>query len=182
MTPPLPDKRYAVLLADPPWTFQTYSDKGKGRSAERHYPCMSRLELRTTPVGSIASRSCVLLLWTTMPMLEQALSLMEWWGFEYKTVAFTWVKIKDGKPQIGTGYWTRANAELCLLGTRGHPRRIAKDVSQIILAPRREHSRKPGEAYSRIDRLLGTDGPRIELFARPPHPQGWDVWGLDAQP
>ncbi len=79
---------------------------------------------------------------------------------------------------MGTGYWTRSNAELCLLGARGAPKRQAKDVRQLIVAPRREHSRKPDEAIESIERLVA--GPYLELFARPPHRPGWDVWGVEA--
>ena len=103
--------------------------------------------------------------------------VMDAWGFTFKTVAFVWVKQcrKSDSIFTGMGYWTRANAEICLLATRGHPKRAARDVKQVILSHIEEHSKKPDEARRRIEALMG-DVPRIELFARQVTP-GWDVWG-----
>lgn len=97
-------------------------------------------------------------------------------GFNYKTVAFTWAKqTKDAKGwSIGLGYWTRCNPEQCLLFTRGNPRRRSASVRQLVVAPRREHSRKPDEIYDRIETLI--DGPYVELFARQRR-EGWSSWG-----
>jgi N6-adenosine-specific RNA methylase IME4 len=172
---PLP-QRYAVILADPPWTFATYSRKGKGRSAEAHYDCMSFADIKALPVADWAAPDCALFLWVTDPSLPQALEVLSAWGFTYKTVAFTWVKTtKDGTGfPIGCGYWTRANPEQCLLATRGRLQRLSRAVPQLILAPRREHSRKPDEVYGRIEALVS--GPFLELFARAPR-AGWDGWG-----
>jgi N6-adenosine-specific RNA methylase IME4 len=118
---------------------------------------------------------CALFMWAIDPMLPQALDVIQAWGFKYKTVAFTWAKInKSGKDPIGGGYWTRANPEMCLLATRGKPKRLNADVRQLIMAPRREHSRKPDEIYGRIERLVA--GPYLEMFARQTRP-GWDSWG-----
>ena len=102
------------------------------------------------------------------------------WGFTYKSVAFVWVKLNRKASTLftGMGYWTRANAEICLLATRGHPKRANAGVHQVILSHIEEHSKKPEEARSRIVRLMG-DVPRIELFARSRAP-GWDVWGNEA--
>jgi N6-adenosine-specific RNA methylase IME4 len=179
----LPKGKYAVVLADPPWRFTVWSDKG-ARCAENHYPTMTQGEIEALRVADLAARDCALFLWSTMPTLPSAFSVIEAWGFQYKTCAFTWVKTTlDGtRPRNGQGYWTRANAELCLLATRGSPRRINADVSSVILEPRREHSRKPDEVAARIERLVA--GPYIELFAR--HPRlGWHAWGnqvVDANP
>lgn len=178
----LPEGPYSLILADPPWSFTTYSEKGKGRSPENHYPVLDLEAICALPVGDIAAADSVLLLWVTMPNLLDGLSVMASWGFIYKTVAFTWAKVNEaGKPAFGLGYYTRANAELCLLGTsfKGLSRQH-KDVSSLILAPRREHSRKPDEQYARIERLFG-NVPRIELFARQ-RVAGWDAWGLDVDP
>jgi N6-adenosine-specific RNA methylase IME4 len=186
--------KYGAILADPPWTLKTYSEKGKGRSAEQHYGCMKWSEIAQLPEPyEVASDDCVMFLWTTDPMLPKAIELMGEWGFTYKTVAFTWVKLHkkpswgygaygmiQNDPDVGCdwftgmGYWTRSNPEMCLLGTRGKPKRIHKDVRQLIVAPRREHSRKPDEIYERIERLV--EGPYLELFARQERP-GWDSWG-----
>ena len=117
------------------------------------------------PVADLAAPDCCLFLWATNPMLPQALDVMASWGFAYKTVAFCWAKrTKHGKWHIGTGYWTRANAELCLFGTRGKPKRLSRAVRMLVEAPVREHSRKPDEVRRRIEELV--PGPYLELFAR----------------
>jgi N6-adenosine-specific RNA methylase IME4 len=171
---------YGVLLADPPWQFATYSHKGKGRSAEAHYDCMTLDSIKALPVSEWAAPDCALFLWVTDPSLPQALEVIEAWGFAYKTVAFTWVKTtKDGTGfPIGCGYWTRANPEQCLLATRGNPQRLSRSVRQLILSPRREHSRKPDEVYQRIEALV--PGPYLELFARAQR-AGWDACGHEVE-
>jgi N6-adenosine-specific RNA methylase IME4 len=178
--------QYRVIYADPPWTFATYSRKGKGRSAEAWYDCMSLAEIRALPVADWAAADCVLLLWVTDPLLPTAFEVIRDWGFTYKTVGFYWAKLQkladsaiysDRSFFTGLGFWTRSNPELCLLATRGHPHRRRADVRKLIVSPRREHSRKPDEAYARIEALC--EGPYLELFARSPHP-GWDVWGAEA--
>ena len=158
-------QHYGVILTDPPWNFATYSRKGKGRSAEAHYDCMSLADINGLPVDDWAAPDCALFLWVTDPSLPQALEVMTAWGFVYKTVTFTWAKTtKDGAGfPIGCGYWTRANPEQCLLATRGRPQRISRSVRQLILAPRRTHSQKPEEAYTRIEALV--PGPYLEMFA-----------------
>jgi N6-adenosine-specific RNA methylase IME4 len=181
--------RYRVIYADPPWRFATYSDKGKGRSAEAHYDCLSLDDIKSFPVATWAAPNAVLLLWATDPLLPRALEVIHAWGFAYKTVGFYWVKLNKSVERrlsrdwpllaerdffTGLGFWTRANPELCLLATRGQPRRSAGDVAKLLLAPRREHSRKPEETYARIERLL--PGPYLELFARQRRP-GWDGLG-----
>jgi N6-adenosine-specific RNA methylase IME4 len=110
-------------------------------------------------------------MWAVASHLERATDLALAWGFSYKTTAFVWVK-----PSIGMGYWTRKQTEICLLFTRGKPRRVNAGVSELIEAPRREHSRKPDEQYERIERLVA--GPYLELFARQRR-LGWDAWGLE---
>jgi len=191
--PPQADQ-YRVIYADPPWRFATYSDKGKGRSAEAHYDCLTVDQIKAIPVRQWAADDAVLLLWATDPLLPRALEVIAAWGFTYKTVGFYWVKLNKSvagrlAPDLfggngpllterdfftGLGFWTRANPEPCLLATRGQPKRRAGDVPKLLLAPRREHSRKPEEAYRRIERLL--PGPYLELFARQSRP-GWDGFG-----
>jgi N6-adenosine-specific RNA methylase IME4 len=181
-----PPNRYRVIYADPPWTFATYSRKGKGRSAEAYYDCMSLNAITALPVADWAAEDCVLLLWVTDPLLPTAFEVIRAWGFTYKTVGFYWAKLNKRAPAAsyggadfftGLGFWTRANPELCLLATRGHPRRRRADVKKLIVAPRREHSRKPDAAYERIEALC--EGPYLELFARSTRP-GWDSWGAEA--
>ena len=175
-----------MIYADPPWTFATYSRKGKGRSAEAYYDCMSLDDIKALPVADWAADDCVLLLWTTDPLLPTAFDVIRAWGFTYKTVGFYWAKLNKPAPGLiyddasfftGLGFWTRANPELCLLATRGHPKRRRADVRKLIVSPRREHSRKPDEAYERIEALC--DGPYLEMFARSSRP-GWDRWGAES--
>jgi N6-adenosine-specific RNA methylase IME4 len=178
-----PPKHYKVIYADPPWTFATYSRKGKGRSAEAYYDCMSLADIKALPVAEWAADDCVLLLWTTDPLLEKAFEVIRAWGFTYKTVGFYWAKLKKGDPSptgqasffTGLGFWTRANPETCLLATRGKPHRRAANVNKLVVSPRREHSRKPEEVYERIETLC--EGPYLEMFARFSRP-GWDYWGV----
>jgi N6-adenosine-specific RNA methylase IME4 len=168
---------YNIIYADPPWTFETFSDKGKGRSAEQHYKCMDINDIYTMPVYDLANKDAVLFLWATFPMLELAMSTLQRWGFDYKTIAFVWVKQNKVRNSFftGMGYWTRANAEIVLLGTKGHPKRVSKSVHQLIVAKRGEHSAKPAIVRDRIVELCG-NLPRIELFARQNVP-GWAAWG-----
>lgn len=171
-------KKYTVLYADPPWR---YRNKPNGRSPESHYPTMKTEDICALPVQALAAEDCALFLWVTMPMIFEAQKVLDAWGFRYKTVAFVWVKQNRKGSGIfwGTGYWTRANAELCLLATKGHPQRRAKNIRQVIISPVEEHSKKPEEARRRIEALLG-EVPRLELFARRPSP-GWDVWGNEVE-
>ena len=174
-------KKYKVILADPPWAFRAWSNKGMGRSAEQHYPTMGLEDIKALPVSDLAAGDCVLFLWATFPMLKEALEVIDTWGFTYKTVAFTWVKENRKSPGLfwGLGYWTRANAEVCLLATRGSPKRQSAAVHQVILSPVERHSKKPDEVQERIVTLMG-DVSRVELFARQETP-GWDVWGNEVE-
>ena len=201
-TPPLPVGEYRVIYADPSWNFRTYSKKNQTRAAENHYPIMTLEDIKALPVSEVAHpEGSALFLWVTDPMLRQGLEVMEAWGYEYRTVAFTWVKtnrlpkrkknltgrflmfwddiLYDAKTFfMGMGYWTRGNPEMCLLGVRGKsPKRKNKNVRQLVVAPRREHSRKPDEVYDRIESLL--DGPYLEMFARTRRNDGWTVWGAE---
>lgn len=198
----LPQGHYGVIYADPPWRFKTYSPKGRGRCPdgpspralqrqnrpERHYPTMTMDDIAALPVGELGARDSVLLLWAPDPFLPAALQIGEGWGFTYKTVGFYWAKLRRAGSRrhllheepdhklfpMGTGYWTRANPEQCLLFTKGSPKRLATDVRKLVIAPRREHSRKPDEILQRIERLAA--GPYLELFARTQR-NGWDSWG-----
>ena len=171
---------YQVIYADPPWQYDNafQNDPAFGGVTYRQ---MSTPAICEVPVRQIADKNCALFLWVTMPMLQHGFRVMEAWGFEYVTCAFTWVKQNSSSFGIysGLGHWTNANAELCLLGRMGKLERRASDVKQIMLAPVLEHSRKPPEIRERIVRLLG-DIPKIELFARRKY-QGWDVWGDEVE-
>ncbi len=172
------DKKYSIIYVDPPWRFETYSRKGQDRSAEKHYPTMSKTDIQKLPVSRISAKGSVLFLWATAPCLIEALELIGAWGFTYKTVGFTWLKQcrKSDKWFTGLGYYTRANAEYCLLATKGKIlERKSHAVSSVIVSHLEEHSKKPNEVRERIVQLFG-DIPRIELFARQTV-AGWDCWG-----
>lgn len=178
--PGLPRASYGAILADPPWSFRTYSgdDVTAHRTEEDHYAVMSVEDICRLPVNILAAKDCVLFLWAVDATLDRAFEVGRAWGFKYKTRAFEWLKTtNDGsRYRIGMGYWTRKQTESCLLFTRGKPSRLNADVRQVIEAPIREHSRKPDETYNRIERLVS--GPYVELFARHYQP-GWDGWGDD---
>jgi len=163
------NKKYNIIYADPPWKY--------GRDISKHYPTIPIQEIYNFPIDKLADKNCALFLWVTYPILPEALETVKKWGFRYVTTAFTWIKTNknNGKPFFGLGNWTRANAEICVLGFRGKLKRKSNKVSQVILSPLREHSRKPDEIRDKIVELLG-DIPRIELFARQSM-QGWDCWG-----
>ena len=176
-------RKYQIIYADPPWSYNVASKKGTSRGvAERYYPTMKLEDIKKLPIGELTDNG-VLFLWATYPNLPQALEVIKSWGFIYKTVAFTWIKIypKSKNPIMGCGFWTRANAEICLLATKGkgYPRRINKGIQQVIIEPKREHSQKPEIARERILQLMG-NLPRIELFARQ-KTEGWDVWGNEVK-
>lgn len=167
-------KPYQIIYADPPWH---YDQKGVEGAAEKQYPTMSLEDICKLPVGGISAKDSILFLWATFPQLPAALKVISAWGFKYKTVAFVWLK-KNRKADswyFGLGFWTRGNAEVCLLATRGHPKRKSNKVHQFIISPIEGHSKKPDIARDKIVELAG-DVPRIELFARQTTP-GWDAWG-----
>ena len=178
-------KRYGIIYADPPWRFKSYSMKQEAEAGEAwgrakegsHYDVMNTQAICDLPVADIADTNSVLFLWATFPKLPDALQVMEAWGFQYKTVGYTWVKQNPSGNGLhfGMGYWTRQNAEIVLLGTRGKPKRVSAGVSSVVLTPRGRHSAKPVEVRDRILQLMG-DIPRIELFARETAP-GWDCIG-----
>ena len=174
------NKKYNIIYADPPWQFKVWSKKGNGRSAEVHYHTMQKEDIQNIKdvIDKIADKACVLFLWVTAPCLLEGIELIKAWGFTYKTIAFTWIKQNKKSDSLfwGMGYYTRANAELCLLATRGKTlKRISKSVHSVVLSKIREHSKKPDEVRERIVVLFGNI-PRIELFARQQTP-GWDCWG-----
>lgn len=175
------EKKYSVIYADPPWAFTAWSDKAR-RHVSKHYSTMTIQEIMDLPVQELADDNAVLLMWATFPNLPLALATIEAWGFTYKTCAFTWVKLNKKSPGLfwGMGYYTRSNAEICLLATKGKPlERHSHKVHSVIVSPVEEHSKKPNETRERIVELFG-DLPRIELFARQ-HADGWDCWGNETE-
>jgi len=177
---PLPNKKYGIIYADPPWTFKNYNNEKSNSNADHHYPCMSMEDIAKIPVQDIADRDCILFMWCTDPLLNKQIPIIESWGFTYKTVGFHWVKTNKDKSKnlyaIGTGYWTRANNEICILATKGKISRVkGSNVHRLVVADRERHSKKPAIIRDKIVELCG-DLPRIELFARQ-RVEGWDCWG-----
>lgn len=170
--------RYNIIYADPPWQYRQKRVLG---AAEHHYKTMNLQEICALPVSDIADENCVLFLWATFPQIEAALRVITAWGFTYKTLAFLWLKQnKSGVGWfLGLGFWTRGNAEICLLATKGKPKCKSHSVRQFLISPVRRHSQKPDEARVKILELMG-DVPRVELFARQ-KTMGWDTWGNEVQ-
>ena len=172
-------RKYSIIYADPPWRYKVWSrDTGLGRSADSHYSTMEKQDIEALPINEISNKDSVLFLWVTAPCLEQGLELVKKWGFKYKTIGFNWVKQNKKSDSLfwGMGYYTRANAEICILATKGKTLpRISRRVHQVVLSHVEEHSKKPNEVRKRIVELFG-DLPRIELFARQ-YADGWDCWG-----
>ena len=185
----LPSGKFKVILADPPWAFRTFSGENMTphRCAEDHYRTMELAEMQALPIADVAAEDCALFMWVVGSHLVEAIDLARAWGFTFKTDAFYWIKqrLRDAdqidlftgdiaEPRMGFGYWTRKQVEPCWLFTRGNPARLTKGVRQVIVEPRREHSRKPDAQYERIEELVA--GPYLELFARQQRP-GRASWG-----
>ena len=176
-------RKYQIIYADPPWKYNSRANhKTRFRGgACGHYSLMTMEEIKSLPINELAEENCALFLWTTFPYLNEQIKLLEHWGFKYRTVGFTWIKTnsKNGKPFFGVGFYTKSNAEVCLLGIKGRLKPITNKISSVVIAPRQEHSKKPSEVRNKIVELFG-DLPRIELFARQ-KTDGWDVWGNEVE-
>lgn len=169
----LPMKRYGLILADPEWRFEPYSrETGMDRAADNHYPTSTTEIIASRPIGLIAAEDSTLALWATVPMLPQALFVMESWGFEYKS-GLVWVKDK-----IGTGYWFRNQHELLLIGTRGSvpAPAMGDQFPSVVYSPTIEHSAKPEHVLEILESYF-PNIPKIELNRRGPPRKGWDAWG-----
>lgn len=179
-------KKYSIIYADPPWQ---YKDKRCSGACENHYNTMNINDLCNLPIEQISADDCILFMWATYPLLPEAIKLIEAWGFQYKTIGFQWIKTnkKITNPLFfrlnnlffGLGRWTRGNTEPCLIATKGKIKRLNNSISQIVLSPIENHSKKPDIVREKIVSLVG-DLPRIELFARK-KTDGWDVFGNEIE-
>lgn len=176
-------KDYRVVVADPAWDFKSNSKEKPGRNARRHYDTMSLQDIIALPVREVVANDAVLFLWITGPFLTIGahLPLMKSWGFKPSGMGFVWIKLNPKSPELffverdlatGGGFTTRKNAEFCLIGKRGKSVRKHAGVHEVIIEPRREHSRKPEKFYRRVQQY--SDGPYLEMNARQTRP-GWDV-------
>jgi len=171
-----PEKKYNIIYADPAWSFTFWSNKAQRKVSDK-YDLMSAENIYKLPINEIADENCILFIWVTYPNLIEGLETIKKWGFKYKTCGFSWIKKNKKADSLfwGMGYYTRSNNEICLLATKGKPKRVSRSVHQVVYEPIREHSRKPDCVRERIVELCG-DLPRIELFARQ-KVDGWDAWG-----
>ena len=178
--------KYKIIYADPPWSFNNKKTGGSMKSgADSHYNTMIVDDICNLPINEIADDNCVLFMWWVASQPLEALRVVESWGFTLKTMTgFNWVKTtKRGKLDFGMGFWTRAGSELCLIATKGRPKRInagirpvvLADLDEVIFAENEKHSKKPDIFRTKIVELIG-DVPRIELFARKKS-EGWSVFG-----
>lgn len=184
------DKKYNIIYADPPWeygnkVFRKFRANKNAGSALYHYDTMKLDDIMNIPVNDIADENCILFMWATFPNLPQALEVIKVWGFEYKTLGFSWIKKnKDQGYFFGIGHYTKSNCEVCLIAVKGKPKIISNKVSSVHVSTIEKHSKKPDAIREKIVQLCG-DLPRIELFARTKI-HGWDTWGndekLDAKP
>lgn len=188
--PDLPEKKFDIIYADPPWDYNgkmQFDKSGRAEnfdiskkifisSANFKYPTLKTADMMKIPIHEIANDDCLLFMWATSPHLEQAIELGKEWGFEYRTVAFIWDKMNHNP-----GQYTLSNCELCLVFKRGRipSPRGARNIQQLVRSPRGKHSEKPKEVLDAIEKMFPTQD-RIELFARK-KPKGWSVWGLDVR-
>lgn len=179
-------QKYQIIYADPAWSYNKKVGQG---IADDIYTTMSTNDIKKLPIRYLSHKDCFLFIWVTFPMLQDGLDVIKAWGFEYKTLGWSWIKTNKRQDLtqlsfiptdfidsfFGIGHYTKSNCELCLIGKKGHPVIIDNTISSTLISPRRQHSRKPDEVRNMIVRLCG-DLPRVELFARQ-KTEGWDVWG-----
>jgi len=172
--------KYKVIYADPPWSYKDKALAGN-RGAGCKYPTQSIDWIKSLDVASIADDDCILFIWVTMPKLNECFDVISAWGFEYKTSAFTWIKKNKKADSLfwGMGRWTRANPELCLIATKGSPKRLSAAVHSVIESKIGRHSEKPSVVRDKIIELVG-DLSRVELFARE-KVNGWHSWGNEIE-
>ncbi len=183
-------KKYQIIYADPPWS---YDDKKNNDPAwgAMTYHTMTTEEICALPIKDLADENCMIFIWATFPNLPEVFKVIEAWGFEYKTLGFSWIKTNknDGRPFFGIGYYTKSNCEVCLIGIKGKPIKVSDLVSSVVIEPISGHSRKPDTVRDRIVELCG-DIPGLELFARDygdidlfgkNRMDGWDTWGNEVK-
>ncbi len=167
-------KKYQIIYADPPWKYNNVRTGGSLKSgAASHYPTMDIKSIATLPVQQIADKNSVCFLWATVPLLPEALFVLNRWGYRYKTALF-WRKIMS----LGMGFWFRGQVEILLLGTKGKVKAFRIQKSNFVQAKAGKHSQKPQEFRELLEEIKLQ--PRIELFARE-KTDGWDVWGNEVE-
>jgi site-specific DNA-methyltransferase (adenine-specific) len=171
-------KKYQIIYADPPWAYRNMGNIQATANAQ--YPTMKNEDICNLKVGDMADDNCILFLWATFPKIQEALDVIKAWGFEYKTIGFTWIKKnKNWTNFFGVGWYTKSNAEVCLIGTKGKAPKQSNSISSIVETVRERHSKKPAIIRKLIVDFCG-DLPRIELFSRE-KVEGWDSWGNEVE-
>ena len=179
--------KYKIIYADPPWHYGSKSAVNNSTGSaikplSEHYNTMSLNELKAMPIIDLVDDDCACFMWVTDSHLDEAIQILKAWGFQYKTIAFNWIKTTSkGNYCKNVAPWTMKSSEICLLGTRGAMTKYKKinNIESLVIAERTKHSRKPDEVRKRIELLFG-DVPRLEMFARSPS-EGWDVFGNEVE-
>lgn len=177
--------KHDIVLCDPPWSY--YGQQDKWGAAAKFYPTMTDQDLLDFPIFDFANEKSVVFMWATSPRLDFAIDLLRHWGFEYRGIAFVWVKTKqDGTPIGAQGVrpsFVKPTAEFVIVGSTEKKGRTFKlhdeSIRQVVLAPKTEHSRKPDDIHEAINKMF-PEQTKIELFARRKF-DGWNVWGNDPQ-
>ena len=173
-TSPKSNKKYQIILADPPWSYRNKKTGGSMQSgAVNKYPVLSLEQICNLPISKISDKNSVLFLWVTCPMMQEGMSVMRAWGYSYKTKIY-WRKIMS----LGMGFWFRGQVEELWLGVKGKVPAFRIQTANFIQTKALQHSQKPEEARRIIEQVKLS--PRIELFARQ-KTEGWDVWGNEVE-
>ena len=175
------NKKYQIIYADPPWQFTNKKTGGSMASgAANQYTVTSTEDLKQLDIESLCADDCVLIMWYVGAMPQDAIDLVNSWGFTLKNMnGFVWrkltVKLLDF---FGMGFWTRAGSESAIIATRGKPKPASRSVRAVHSCVAGKHSQKPDKFRKLAVELCG-DVPRLEMFAREAH-EGWDVFGNEA--
>lgn len=169
----LPNKKYRLIYADPPWTYKDRAGRDYKHGAAQKYNVLSLEEICDLPIDDLTHKDAVLFLWSTVPLLPEGFQVLNAWGFTYKTTFF-WRKIMS----LGMGYWFRNQVEVLLVGVKGHVKAFRMQKANFLQTKAGKHSEKPKEIYGILETISHKFDlePKIELFARN-YREGWDVWG-----
>lgn len=180
----IPLFQFDMIMADPPWAYENWSAKGEHKNASAKYDCMTLDDIKAMNVGTLAAKDCVLWLWATNPLLREAFDVIDAWGFKYVTAGH-WVKYTQNKQSgkrtmsFGTGYALRCAGEPFLIAKMGEPK-FGNSVRSVVEGLRREHSRKPEEAYAAAEALYPAAQRRLDFFSRQVRP-GWSCFGNEIE-
>jgi len=175
-------KKYNIIYADPPWSFNNKNTGGSMKSgAANKYDVMSIDDIKKLPIDEIADDNCVLIMWYVGSQPQEAIDLVKAWGFTIKNMnGFVWIKLtKKLLAFFGMGFWTRAGSESAIIAVKGKPKPLNKNIRAVRHEVVGKHSEKPAAFRNDIVDLCG-DLPRVELFARD-KAEGWSCWGNEIE-